>query len=162
MTRHAASKTATMLRFLPFAALACGQAFAAGPEIGAFDRAGFEQGCGCSFQAADDRRADAPLLLRVGADGRATLRLDDELVGMSKTQERVVRKTRKSMTAGDKLLITLVGAGASASVNATLERSCRISEGCRRLDWRGVLTVSGEGGRSALPTWGTCGCSPPP
>lgn len=128
-------------------------------SIGTFDRDQADvSGCGCSFFQPDGARGSGPLLLRVNADGGATLRLDGALVSLRKTRESVIRRNKATLTGGDKLLLTLRGDEASASVNAALERSCRVADGCRQLTYRAVISVSRGAQRGAVQAWGLCSC----
>lgn len=115
-------------------------------------------GCGCSFYPAAGARGSGPLLLRVNADGRATMRLDGDLVDLRKTRENLVRRSKKTMSSGDKLLLTLRGDAAAASINAALERSCRVADGCRQLTYTAVIGVSRGAKRGSTAAWGLCSC----
>ena len=77
---------------------------APGLTIGTLARGEVTGGCGCSFFASGDRRGDAPLVLRIDADGTGTMRLDGETVKLRKTGEKLVQRGKKHPTAGDKLL----------------------------------------------------------
>lgn len=136
-----------------------GASGAAALSIGTFDRDQADvSGCGCSFFQPDGPRGNGPLLLRVNADGTATMRLDGTLVSLRKTGENVIRRSKKTLTGGDKLLLTLRGAEAAASVNAALERSCRVADGCRQLTYRAVISASRGARRGAAQAWGLCSC----
>lgn len=126
--------------------------------IGTLARAEVAGGCGCSFFVPGDRRTDAPLVLRIEADGNATMRLDGETVKLRKTGEKLVQRGKKHPTAGDKLLLTLRGPQAQASVNAALLNSCRVRDGCRQLSYRSVIAVSRNGARQSVSADGVCGC----
>lgn len=126
--------------------------------IGSLPRSEVPAGCGCSFFAPGGSGAAAAPLLRVNADGSAAMRLDGSPVKLRKTGEKVIQRDKKHPTAGDKLLVTLRGEHEQASVNAALARSCRVSDGCRQLAYKAVISVSRDGARQSINADGVCGC----
>lgn len=118
-------------------------------------------GCGCFFYRITNKRESGPLLLRMNADGRASIKPDGQEVSLKLVDEQHSRRVDNTISAQDRMLLKLRGEQTNASISALAERNCvknAAGTGCASVSYQAVLNVDHNGRRASTSCWGFCGC----
>jgi hypothetical protein len=122
-------------------------------------------GCGCSFYQPTNLKEAGPLQLRFNTEGKAAIKPGGTLTMMRVVEEKHVRKSPKTVSAKDKMLMKFkaLEGDTSASLVSTVERNCQKAsnnaEQCVKVTYQSLLTLSTKGETRSYPLWGTCACS---
>jgi hypothetical protein len=122
-------------------------------------------GCGCSFYQPTNLKESGPLQLRFNTEGKAAIKPGGALTMLRIVEEKHVRKSPKTVSAKDKMLMKFkaVEGDTSASLVSTVERNCQKAsnnaEQCVKVTYQSLLTLSTNGETRSYPLWGSCACS---
>jgi hypothetical protein len=123
-------------------------------------------GCGCSFYQPTNLKEAGPLQLRFNTEGKAAIKPGGALTMMRVVEEKHVRKSPKTVSARDKMLMKFkaLEGDTSASLVSTAERNCQKAnnnaEQCVKVTYQSLLTLSTNEETRSYPLWGSCACSP--
>lgn len=123
-------------------------------------------GCGCSFYQTTNLKEAGPLQLRFNTEGKAAIKPGGTLTMMRVVEEKHVRKSPKTVSARDKMLMKFkaLEGDTSASLVSTVERNCQKAnnnaEQCVKVTYQSLLTLSTNGETRSYPLWGSCACGP--
>jgi hypothetical protein len=123
-------------------------------------------GCGCSFYQPTNLKEAGPLQLRFNTEGKAAIKPGGALTMMRVVEEKHVRKSPKTVSAKDKMLMKFkaLEGDTSASLVSTVERNCQKAnnnaEQCVKVTYQSLLTLSTNGETRSYPLWGSCACGP--
>jgi hypothetical protein len=121
-------------------------------------------GCGCSFYQVTNLKDAGPLQLRFTTDGKAAIKPAGSVVAMKVIEEKHVRRSEKTVSAKDKMLVKLraLEGDTSASLVSTAERNCeKVNNNplqCVKVTYQSLLTFSTKGETRSYPMWGSCSC----